>query len=502
MNAKTKWGAALAAVVLIATGAGLYQYGLQRGASAASAAASNGGTANTNTANGRKVLYWHDPMVPGQKFDKPGKSPFMDMQLVPVYADDTKQDGSVSVSSRVQQNLGIRTAPVTEGVLPVSINAVGSVAYNEREVAMVQARSSGYIERLFVRAPFDPVRKGQALAELYVPDWVAAQEEYLAVRRMGEAQRELRDAARQRMRLAGMTEDQIRLVESSGKVHPRMTVVAPIAGIATELAARDGVTVAAGTPLMRINGLGTVWVEAEVPERLVAIVRPGSPAQVTVPARGGVVLQGKVTALLSTVDAATRTLKARIELPNSGGDLVPGMFVSVSIRGAQAHATMLVPSEAVIQTGTRAMVMIADGQGHFAPVEVDIGAEVNGQTQIRKGLTVGQQVVVSGQFLVDSEASLRGTARRLGGSSQQTAQPAVHEHRGEGVVEQVGKDEITLSHGPIPSLKWGAMTMGFMPPDKGLPPGVRVGTRVAFSIREREDGMYQITAITAKDGAK
>ncbi len=223
------------------------------------------------------MLYWHDPMVPGQKFDKPGKSPFMDMQLVPVYADGGGDEGKVTISPRVQQNLGVRVAEVTTGVLAPALEAVGSVAYNERDVAVVQARANGYVERLLVRAPLDPVRKGQPLAELYVPDWVAAQEEYLSVRRMaGTGLDTLVDAARQRMRLAGMSEEQIRLVESTGKVHPRLTVTAPTGGVVAELSAREGMTVMSGAPLFRINGLGTVWVNAEVPESQAA---PGAPGQ-------------------------------------------------------------------------------------------------------------------------------------------------------------------------------------------------------------------------------
>src|SRR5262249_41240246 len=152
---------------------------------------------------GKKVLYWHDPMVPGQKFDKPGKSPFMDMQLVPVYAEGSADESSIAISPRVQQSLGVRTAPVTKGTMSAAVEAVGSAAYNERDVAVVQARSNGFLEKLYVRAPLDPVRQGQPLAELYVPDWVAAQEEYLSAKRISAQARDktydsLLDAARQR----------------------------------------------------------------------------------------------------------------------------------------------------------------------------------------------------------------------------------------------------------------------------------------------------------------
>ncbi|RFP10974.1 efflux RND transporter periplasmic adaptor subunit [Duganella sp. BJB488] len=363
----------------------------------------------------RKPLYWQDPMVPGQKFDKPGKSPYMDMQLVPVYGGADGDDGTVTVSPRVQQNLGVRTALVTSGRLPSGVVAVGSVAYNERDVALVQARSNGFIERLYVRAPLDPVRKGQPLAELYVPDWIAAQEEYLAARRMqGGDTASLVGGARQRMRLAGMSDAQIQLIESSGKVHPRVTITAPTGGVVAELGAREGMTVAPGALLFRINGLSTVWVNAEVPESVAARVRPGDAAEARAQALPGSVFKGKVGAVLPEVNAATRTLKARIELANPGGQLVPGMYAAVTFGSSRGADVLLVPSEAVIQTGTRSVVLLAQDGGKFQPVDVEPGAEGNGMTEIRKGLAAGQKIVLSGQFLLDSEASLKGTATRMG----------------------------------------------------------------------------------------
>jgi Cu(I)/Ag(I) efflux system membrane fusion protein len=245
-----------------AAGFGLYWLGMTRGMEMASPSVPPGSgpqhVGEVDPATGKKVLYWHDPMVPGQRFDKPGKSPFMDMQLVPVYAGGDEDKGGVAISPRVEQNLGIRTAEVTFGTLAPRVEAVGNVAYNERDVAVVQARANGFLEKLRVRAALDPVRKGEPLAELYVPDWIAAQEEFLSVRRMGEAApAALREGAVQRMRLAGMDDAQIRLVESTGAVHPRTTLVAPIDGVVAELSAREGMTVMAGAPLFRINGLST-----------------------------------------------------------------------------------------------------------------------------------------------------------------------------------------------------------------------------------------------------
>lgn len=486
--------AAAGVVAAAAAGYGLYRVGVHQGRSALAPAA-----VGADMANGKKVLYWHDPMVPGQKFDKPGKSPFMDMQLVPVYADDAGDEGKVTISPRVQQNLGVRTARVVKGNLSAPLDAVGGVAYNERDVALVQARGNGFVERLYVRAPLDPVRKGQPLAELYVPEWVAAQEEYIAVGRMAGAGADgLLDAARQRMRLVGMTDDQIRLVAASGKTHARLTVTAPIAGVVTELGAREGMTVAAGATLFRINGLATVWVNAEVPESLAARVRPGSPVEARTPALPDTVFKGTVSALLPEVSGSTRTLKARVELANPAGRLLPGMFAAIRLNPAMRGDVLLVPSEAVIQTGARSVVMLAQGGGKFLPVDVEVGAEANGQSEIRKGLEAGQDVVVSGQFLIDSEASLKGTATRMGEmpAPDGPGAPAPAAHRGAGKVEEIGKDDITLSHGPIPSLQWGAMTMAFKPPPSGLPRDVAVGDSVVFEVRQNKDGSYQLTSIS------
>lgn len=479
------------AIVICAGGYGLYRLGIEQGTEAVTTAA-----ATQKVGSGRRVLYWHDPMEPGQRFDKPGKSPFMDMPLVPVYADEGTNGKAVSISPLVRQNLGIRTAEATMGGVSASIEAVGNVALNERDVFLVQARSSGFVERLYVRAPLDPVRKGQKLTEVYVPDWVAAQEEYLAVRRMqGAGNESLLDAARQRMRLAGMTDDQVASVRSTGKVHARLAIRAPANGVVTELGVREGMTITAGTPLFKINGLDTVWVNAEVPEALVSQLRPGTAVEARVPALGGMVLKGSVSAILPDVSAATRTLKVRVELQNPGHRLVPGMFATVNFMPEARGAVLTVPTEAIIMTGKRSVVMLAQNDGSFTPVDVDIGMETGGQTEIRSGLRAGQKVVVSGQFLIDSEASLKGASARMAPVPVPQSPKVADTHRGEGKVEHIGKQELTLSHGPTPSLKWPAMTMSFKVAPAVVPKGLAVGDSVRFYFRETKEGDYEITRI-------
>ena len=513
MNHRRLRSTLLAALLAGAAGYALYELGVNRGIEAGERA-SGAGAATTQTShgplkagdidpsNGKKVLYWHDPMTPGQKFDKPGKSPFMDMQLVPVYAEGDGDQGGVAISPRMEQNLGIRTAEVSRGTLAPALEAVGAVAYNERDVALVQARNNGFLERLYVRATLDPVRAGQPLAEIYVPDWVAAQEEYLAAKRIKARADDgsydgLVDAARQRMRLAGMSEEQIRRVESGGSVQARATLTAPIAGVVTELVAREGMTVMAGAPLFRINGLSTIWVNAEVPEGLATQVRPGNPVEARAPALPGMTFKGKVSAILPEVNPATRTLKARVELANTSSQLVPGMFATVNFKPTVRKDVLRVPSEAIIATGKRNVVIVAQGDGRFAPVEVEVGTGTHGQTEILKGLEAGQKVVISGQFLVDSEASLKGTITRMGDVPRPgTALTGEMTHHGVGRIERIDPDEITISHGPIPSLQWGAMTMGFKPPSAGVPGDIHVGNMVAFDIRAGKGGGFEITAIS------
>ncbi|OOG36597.1 efflux RND transporter periplasmic adaptor subunit [Polaromonas sp. A23] len=439
---------------------------------------------------GRKVLYYHDPMVPASKFDKPAKSPFMNMMLVPVYADGDSDQSKVTVSPRTQQNLGVRTAVVTEGKLTPQVAAVGSIAFNERDQVMVQARATGFVERLHVRATLDRVSKGQPLAELYVPDWVAAQEEFLSLKRMDGTNLEgLVDGARQRMRQAGMSEEQIRLVERTLKTQARTTIHAPIGGVVVELSVREGMTVMAGAPLFRINGMSTVWANAEVPESQAALVRPGAMVQAQSPAVPGVAFQGRVQAILPDVNATTRTLKARLELANPGARLVPGMFVSMQFMDTRGETALLIPTEAVIQTGKRAVVMIAEENGKFRPVEVQAGIESGGQTEIKSGLQAGQRVVVSSQFLIDSEASLKGVEARLNDAPKPTAANTAARHEGEAKIEAIGRDSLTLSHGPIASLKMGAMTMEFKsPPPSALPRNLEVGDRVSFEFYMGADG--------------
>ncbi|PKO77203.1 MAG: efflux RND transporter periplasmic adaptor subunit [Betaproteobacteria bacterium HGW-Betaproteobacteria-15] len=453
---------------------------------------------------GLRILNYHDPMVPGKNFDAPGKSPFMDMLLVPRYAGGNAADtGGVTVSARTQQNLGLRTVEVTEGRLDSAVSVAGNVAWNERDQVLVSARSLGFVERLHVRATQDRVAQGAPLADIYVPSWVAAQEEYLAVARMAEQDPQLqalRDAAAQRMRQAGMSPAQIQRVVRSGSLQPRFTLTAPLAGVVTELMVSEGATVMPGMALLRLQGTNTVWAEGQVPESQAAQLQPGTQVSATSTAAPGQTFTGRLQALLPSVDPATRTIKARLELANPQGRLVPGMFVQMRFANPSARNVLLLPSDAVIHTGQRSVVMLAEGEGRFSPVEVRTGREAGDQTEILQGLQAGQKVVRSGQFLIDSEASLNGLLARLSpapeAASEKPAASLPTTHQTDALVEAVDGNTVTLQHPAIPALKWPAMSMDFqLPPADQRPKNLSAGSAVRIEFETRDGDVPQITRI-------
>jgi membrane fusion protein, copper/silver efflux system len=364
--------------------------------------------------NDRRVLYWHDPMVPGAKFDKPGKSPFMDMDLVPVYADEESSDAAVHVPANVTQSLGIRIGTVEKAELSSQLSAVGSVAFEETRLTLVQARVDGYVARLHVRAPLTQVKRGDSLADIVAPDWLAAEEEYLALLD-AESQRgtAIRDAARRRLTVLGIPESVIRRIETDRRITPSTTLVAPIAGVVAELAVRDGSAFTPGSTLFRINGLESVWVDAQVPEAQVSMIPEDAVVQVYASAWPGEKFAGLIATRLSQVDPRSRTLGVRVVVQNPGAKLAPGMFVALRFSSEAAHRALVVPSEAVIVTGERSVVIVARDDGGFDVAPVTVGTEMDDRTVILDGLVEGQRIVLSGQFLIDSEASLRAAVTRL-----------------------------------------------------------------------------------------
>ncbi|WP_318390706.1 efflux RND transporter periplasmic adaptor subunit [Enterobacter sp.] len=401
-----QWKSVVALVVIGLAAGGGYYFGQRHDAPAAQTPE-------------RQVLYWYDPMMPTERFDKPGKSPFMDMDLVPRYADETPS-GSVAISARQQQNLGMTVARAEKRALAPAFSAFATVTTDERSIQAVPAPANGVVETLFVRAPQQWVKAGEPLAQLWIPQWTAAQQEYLAVRQLGDAA--LTRAARARLALQFMPESIVQELERRHQPQTRLTLRAKRAGFVVKLDAREGAQVTATQPLFEIASLDPVWLVVDYSPGQAQALRVGSEVSATA-AEGGEVFHGRVSELLPQLDPTTRTLKARIVLENPAQKLRPGMFLTVTQSAAAAQpAVLAVPEEALIDTGTQRRVLVASGDGYFKPVNVTTGITAGGWTQIVSGLQEGDNVVTSGQFLIDSEASLRSAL------PASHAQDATHNH--------------------------------------------------------------------------
>lgn len=500
---KFKVAALMVAVGVIGTSGG---YWLAHQRMATSAPANTSSSEAAGMKDGRKVLYWYDPMVPNQRFDKPGKSPFMDMQLVAKYADDAdgnSGDGgnatSIRIDPSVVQNLGVRSVKVQRGTLATPIDAVATVQLNDRQVAIVQARSGGFVERVYARAPGDVIPRGAPLVDLLVPDWAGAQGEFLALLKTGD--QGLAQAARERLQLLGMPAGLIRRVEKSGQTQPVVTISAPIGGLIQTLDVRAGMTVSSGAALARINGLDSVWLEAAIPEAQAGQINPGKEMEAHFSAYPGASFKGKVIAVLPETNTDSRTLRVRVELPNRDGHLKPGMFAQVRLAAGDAKSALLVPSEAVIRTGLRNIVLLVLDGGRFQPIEVKLGPEADGKTVVLEGLTEGQSIVASGQFLIDSEANLKGVLARMDSPAPMATTAATAAttmaplHEAIGKIEAIKGSGITLSHGAVPSLGWGPMTMPFKLAHPEMAAALKPGATVRFGFHEN-GGDYIIETLS------
>jgi Cu(I)/Ag(I) efflux system membrane fusion protein len=486
------------AAALLATGA--FQLGRSTGRSGTQAVATPPAHA---ASGGRKVLYWHDPMVPGQRFDRPGKSPFMDMPLVPVYEDEAT-DAGVKISPAVQQNLGIRTATVKRTDASASFDAIGTVQFDERLTVAVQTRVPGYVEHLAVRAPMEQVRKGQALATVFAPEWLGPLNEIIALQRAG-ASPDLLAAARERTNAMSIPQELVRQAEESGTAQARHTLTAPASGVVTELGIREGVAVSAGMTLFRIAGLERVWAVADVPEAQAMRLARGQKVKAALQADPSRAFDGELKEILPQVNASTRTLQARFEVGNKDGTLMPGMLLRLQFAGPVA-SRLVVPSEAVIRTGARAVAIVRKPDGAFEPREVVIGADLGENLEVIQGLAEGDQVVASGQFLIDSEARLRSVLASMGAAAPALAPSApvaaAGSYAGEGKVESVSTDTITISHGAIAALQWPAMTMAFRKPGPQSFSDVRTGDTVHFEFKPGGPSDYELVSVHRTGGAR
>ena len=444
--------------------------------------------------SGKTVLYWYDPMLPMERYNAPGKSS-MNMDLQPKYADAGGGD-TIRISSEVQQNLGIRTTRVVYANLAPAIGVVGRVETDERRIFEVQTLTPGFVEQLTVRAVGEQVGRGSRVASVYSPELLGAQHEYAALRKIRRSTITpgLRSAARQRLQLLGLPEAAIRRLDAGGPPQRTYPVFAPRSGIVTAIGSRPGARVEPGQSILTLADVSQVWVVAEVPELSLGQIRTRQTAEVTFPAYPGEVQRGRIDYIFPTLDAEARTGRVRITLPNPGGRLKIGMFAKVTI-GGTGSGGLVVPAEAVISTGKRDVVIVRRGDG-FIPVEVELGSTVGDRTIVQRGLNLNDIVVVSGQFLIDSEASLAGLVERLSRGQQ----PAVQQQRqanlirGRGMVRSVDANagRVTLSHDSVAAMDWPAMTMAFPVKDRSLLRGRKAGERVTFAFQRPQQGQTPV----------
>ncbi len=408
-------------------------------------------TAKENAAGGqgkekRKIKYWVAPMDPTYIRDKPGKSP-MGMDLVPVYEGEGESaEGVVKIDPVTVQNIGVKTAEVTRGPLIATVRTVGQVTYNEGTVQHIHTKVSGWVEDLFVDTTGAEVYKGENLLSIYSPELVATQEEYLQALRyeqqtasstfkdVSRGGKALVDATRRRLLFMDIAPSQIEALEKRGTIQKAMILKSPTHGIVIDKKVLAGMKVTPGMELYTIADISNVWVLGSIYEYELPFVRNGQEAEITLPYQPGVVYRGRISFIYPYLSAASRTVQIRIDFRNPGFRLKPDMYVNVAITTKLAENVLQVPSDAVIRTGTHNIVITSLGEGKFLPKDVVLGSEGQGVVEIKSGLTEGEKIVTSGQFLIDSESNLKEAINRMIG-----AKSPVSEKTGEGAGVQTSK---------------------------------------------------------------
>lgn len=358
----------------------------------------------------KEVLYWYDPMYPNTRFDKPGRSPFMDMDLLPRYAGNDEGSG-IRIDPAQVQNLAVRTEKATRGKLSFSRDIPARVDFNDYLLAKAQPRAEGFVEKIYSLAIGDSVTQGAPLADITVPGWASDQSEYLLLKSQKAGGHIVR-GVRERMRLAGMPEEMLKAVDSTGKVQTRLTILAPMGGVITGLDIYPGMNVAKSMTIATIQGVDPAWVTADVPERDIHLLTTGNTIRVSITAYPDRAFHAASYVLLPKADPETRTVPLRLSLDNPDGLLRPGMTATIRLRGSSEEA-VLIPTQSIVDMGTEQRVITRAADGSFVPKQVQVLRSSREKTSLASGLDHGEEVVVSGLFLIDSEANLRGALDRM-----------------------------------------------------------------------------------------
>ena len=490
-------GIALLAAVAVAAGAG-YWFG-SRHAPAAHDVAAGGAAAPEK--GGRRILYYRNPMGLPDTSPTPKKDS-MGMDYIPVYeGEEQDAGGGVKISEAKIQRLGVRSVPVERRTLDVVVRATGRIEADERRLATVTPKFEGYVEKLFVNATGQYVARGAPLFEAFSPELLATQREY-AVAAQGLAQvqgadettvagmKRLAESALERLRNWDVTEEQIAQLAAGGRPQRALTFRAPASGHVIERKATQGMRFMPGEVLYQLADLSTVWVIADVAEQDIGRVRAGLAARARLDAYPGQDFEGRITYVYPTLQADTRTAQVRIELPNPQGRLKPAMYAQVEIAVA-GSPLLVVPSSAVIDNGSRRVVLVDRGEGRFEPRDVKLGARGDQYTAVTEGVREGERVVTSAAFLLDSEANLKAALGALTGGTD-TAKVT---HSAVGTLDDVDARTGTLliTHEPVESLKWPRMTMEFVPANESLAKQLKPGAAIRFDFVERKPGEWVVT---------
>lgn len=532
-------GLALAAVVAIATAGGGYWLGTRKsGDHGALATPAQSAAAPARESKPRKLLYYRNPMGLPDTSPTPKKDP-MGMDYIAVYEGESDNvpaaANQVKISTEKVQKLGVRTEVAQLRSLDRVVRAAGRIEPDERRIFTITPKFEGYVERLHVNATGQPVGKGQPLFEVYSPELVSAQREYaIAAQGVeslkdagGEAQRSMRQLAESslvRLKNWDVSEEQLMALAKSRETKRTLTFLSPVAGIVTEKRALQGMRFMQGESLYQVTDLSAVWVVADVFEQDIGLVKAGAKATVRINAYPGKVFTGAITYVYPTLNTETRTVPVRVEVSNAGQVLKPGMFAQVELPVAAKGSVVTVPVSAVIDSGARRIVLIQVGEGRFEPREVKLGARSDNFVEVVEGVREGEAVVVAANFLIDAESNLKaavggfGHAAHGSGASTSPAAPAPaqaapaaagHEgrdskaspadHRSTGKLDAVDAKAgiVTITHGPIASLKWPGMTMDFVLANSGLLGNLKPGASIEFTFIERKPGEWVIIKLAS-----
>ena len=465
-------------------------------------APTNSGEASSVVTAEKKPLYWVAPMDANYKRDKPGKSP-MGMDLVPVYDDGGKGPdegpGTIRISPDVVNNLGVRTAIVSYKSLHTEINTVGYVTYDEDKLVHIHPRVQGWIEKLYVKAIGDPVKKGQPLYEIYSPELVNAQEELLLA--LDRKNSRLISAAENRLSALQLPKSSIVKLKKTKKVQQTITFYSPQNGVVENLKIREGFYVKPGSTLMSIGDLSEVWVEAEVFERQAGQVKTGTPVTMTLDYLPGKTWQGKVDYIYPTLDAKTRTVKVRLRFKNEDGEFKPNMFAQIAIHTTGDEQVLLIPKEALIRTGNQDRVVLALGEGSFKSVAVSVGRYDSESVEILEGVRDGEKVVSSAQFLLDSESSKSSDFKRMNSDVDEADASMPSSVWVQASIESMMADHkmLTLAHEAIPEWEWPEMTMDFIASDSVDFSLLSEGMSLHVEVTKEDNGDYKISNIHVPD---